>query len=76
MKKYAVTWSKTYYAHGEEVIEANSRVEAEEVVEENIGDYEGSIQWYPDENIIEAFELKYYGTQNQDTEKDVKWDIK
>ncbi len=58
MKKYAVTWSKTYYAHGEEVIEANSRVEAEEMIEENIGDYEGSMQWSPDENTVEAFELK------------------
>ena len=58
MKKFAVTWSKTYYAHGEEVIEANSRVEAEEMVEENIGDYEGSMQWIPEENTVEAFELE------------------
>ena len=58
MKKYAVTWSKTYYAHGEEVIEANSRVEAEEMVEENLGDYEGSMQWNPDENTVEAFVLE------------------
>ncbi len=62
MKKYAVTWSKTYYAHGEKVVEANSRVEAEEMIEEmieeNIGDYEGSMQWNPDENTVEAFELK------------------
>jgi len=58
MKKYAVTWSKTYYVHGEQIIEANSRVEAEEIAEDNIGDYEGSMQWNPDENTVEAFELK------------------
>jgi len=58
MKKYAVTWSKTYYAHGEKVVEANSRVEAEEMIEENIGDYEGSMQWNPNENTVEAFELE------------------
>ena len=58
MKKYAVTWSKTYYVHGEKVVKANSRVEAEEMVEENIGDYEGSMQWNPDQTTVEAFELK------------------
>lgn len=55
--KYTVTWSKSYYACGEEVIEANSKVEAEQIVKENIGNYEGSIQWIPDENTVEAFEL-------------------
>jgi len=58
MKKFAVTWSKTYYSHGEQIIEANSRVEAEEIAEDNIGDYEGSMQWNPNETTVEAFELK------------------
>jgi hypothetical protein len=58
MKKYAVTWSKTYYAHGEKIIMANSRVEAEEIAEDNMGDYEGSMQYDPNENYVEAFELK------------------
>ena len=58
MKKYTVTWSKTYYAHGEQIIEANSRVEAEEIAEDNIGNYEGSMQWSPEQNTIEATELQ------------------
>lgn len=58
MGKYAVTWSKAYYAHGEVIIEANSRVEAEEIADDNIGDYEGSMQYNPDQNYIEAFELE------------------
>jgi hypothetical protein len=58
MEKYAVKWSKAYYAHGEVIIEANSRVEAEEIAEDNIGDYEGSMQYNPDQNYIEAFELE------------------
>ena len=57
-KKFAVTWSKAYYVCGEEIIEANSRVEAEEIADNNIGDYEGSMQYNPDQNYIEAFELK------------------
>ncbi len=57
-KKFAVTWSKAYYVCGEEIIEANSRVEAEEIAEDNIGDYEGSMQWNPNETTVEAFELK------------------
>lgn len=58
MKKFAVSWCKTYYSHGETIIEANSRVEAEEIAENNIGDYEGSMQWNPDETTVEAFFLK------------------
>ena len=57
-QKYAVTWSKTYYAHGEVIIEADSRVEAEEIAENQIGDFEGSLQWNPDQDTVEAFELK------------------
>ena len=58
MKTFTVSWSKTYYVRGEEVIEANSKAEAEEIAEQNIGDYEGPMQWNPDESILEAFYLK------------------
>jgi len=58
MKKFAVTWSKVYVAHGEEVVEADSRVDAEEMVENKIGNLEGSMQYKPDGNYVEAFELK------------------
>ena len=58
MKKYAVTWSKTYYAHGEEVVTAKSETDAQEIIENKIGDLEGSMQWNPDETYVEAMELK------------------
>jgi|TARA_R110000737_G_scaffold133914_1_gene165345 hypothetical protein len=58
MKLYTVTWSKTYYTHGEEIIEARSRVEAEEIAQRNSGDYEGSMLWNPDETTAEACFLK------------------
>ena len=57
-QRYFVSWSKTYYANGEQIVEANSKAEAEGMVEENIGDLEGSLQWNPNQNIIEAFKLK------------------
>ena len=57
-KKFAVAWTKNYTAHGEEIIEAKSRVEAEFIMDERIGDLTGSMQYHPDNNYIEAFELK------------------
>ena len=54
MKKYKVSWSKTYYASGEVEIEAESEEDARIIVEENSGDYEGSMQYDPNENYIEV----------------------
>ena len=56
MKKYKVSWSKTYYASGEVEVEATSRMDAELKVEEKIGDYEGSMQYNPDEDYVEVVE--------------------
>ena len=58
MNRYIVTWSKTYHIRGEEIVEAHSRLEAEDEVEEKIGDYEGSLHWDPDANFVEAIELR------------------
>ena len=63
MKKYKVSWGKTYYASGEVEVEATSRMDAELKVEENIGNYEGSMQYDPNENYIEAEEIKSITTQ-------------
>ena len=63
MSKYKVTWSKTYYASGEVEVEATSRMDAELKVEENIGDYEGSMQYNPDEDYVDAVEVKSITTQ-------------
>ena len=54
MPKYAVTWSKTYYASGSVEIDANSNEEAEQIVRERMGDYEGSSQYDPDRDFVES----------------------
>jgi hypothetical protein len=46
--KYEVQWSKRYYAAGTVEIEADSPEEAERITLENIGNYEGSMQYEPD----------------------------
>ena len=56
MNKYIVIWSKTYRYSGEEIVEANSLLEAEEEVEEKLGDYTGSLK--SNETSVEATELK------------------
>ena len=60
MPKYEVTWSKTYYASGSVEIEANSSEDAEELVRERMGDYEGSMQYDADRDFVEAYEPKKY----------------
>ena len=56
MKKYKISWCKTYYSSGEVEIEAESEEDAQIIAEENIGDYEGSMQYEPNENYIEVEE--------------------
>lgn len=51
-KKYIVAWSKVYCASGAVEVEADNEEEAERIVDEQIGDYEGSMQYHPDENEI------------------------
>lgn len=56
MPKYKVSWSKAYYMNGSCEIEADSPEEACEKMDTIIGDQEGSMQYYPDDNIIEVDE--------------------
>ena len=64
MTKYKVDWSKTYIASGTVEIEAESEMDAEIIAEENIGNYEGSMQYDPNENYIEVVgEVKSITTQ-------------
>lgn len=55
MPKYIVYWSKVYYASGEEVVEAESADEAEDIVRDNLGDYTGSMQYDPDSDYVECY---------------------
>ena len=64
MKKYSVTWTKLYYSYGEEIVYAHDRVGAEKIVEDKIGDLEGSMQYISDEDYVEAFELTEFGSRN------------
>ena len=55
MNKYTVAWCKTYYSHGTEEIPAENSEEAEKIALENIGDYEGSMQYDPNEDYIDVY---------------------
>ena len=52
-KTYSVAWTKTYHRIGQESITAYSEEEAEEIMDNMIGNLEGSIHWDPDLNTIE-----------------------
>ena len=59
MKKYQFYWIKNYFTTGCEIIEANSEEEASELAFNSIGDYENSMQHYPDDDeILDIFEYK------------------
>ena len=54
--KYKMAWSKAYYINGTTEIEANSQVDAIRKMDTIIGDQEGPMQYYPDDNTIEIEE--------------------
>lgn len=49
-----VMWSKTYIASGVEQVRASTAESAEEQVAERLGDLEGSQQYDPDQDTVEA----------------------
>ena len=59
MNTYSIYWAKTYFRTGRLKIEAESEEDAYEKVDEMIGDLEGSLQYCPDENLIEINEVEY-----------------
>jgi type VI protein secretion system component VasF len=52
MKKYRVTWSKSYWATGELFVEAHNEGEAGDIVLEKIGDLAGKMEYNPREDEI------------------------
>jgi|APSaa5957512535_1039671.scaffolds.fasta_scaffold181570_2 hypothetical protein len=52
MKKYRVTWSKSYWATGDVVVEADSEEKAGDIVLEKIGDLAGKMEYNPREDEI------------------------
>ena len=57
MPKYKVEWIKTYYVSGTKEIEANNRLEAENIAHADIGDWQGAMQYDPDKNYVDAVAL-------------------
>ena len=55
MESYKVYWTKRYYTSGTTKIEAGSFTEAEAVALFEIGDYEGSMQYDPDGDEVQAY---------------------
>ncbi len=53
MKKYKVCWSKAYYMSGEVIIDAIDEDDAFQIVDCNIGDYVGNMQYSPIDNTID-----------------------
>jgi hypothetical protein len=58
MPNYVVTWNKTYHASGFVEVEADSSENAEEIVRDRIGDYEGHMEYDPDKDFVESYEQK------------------
>jgi hypothetical protein len=48
MRKYKVMWSKAYYASGVVEVEAEHPDDAHDKVANEMGDFEGSMQYDPD----------------------------
>ena len=57
MPKFKVYWSKAYYRNGSTVLEADDAAHAYDLADEQIGDWIGSLQYYPDDNMIDIEEL-------------------
>jgi len=55
MPKYKVYWTKTYHSYGDIEVEATSFSEAQNIVRDEIGNYEGSIQYDPDADQVKAY---------------------
>jgi hypothetical protein len=55
MGTYKVYWIKTYTTSGTVEVEADSFADAEAAVSMEIGDYTGSMQYQPQDDIIEAY---------------------
>jgi hypothetical protein len=56
MKKYRVYWTKRYWVSGDLVVEADNEEHAQHIVNLKIGDLEGSMQYDPFQDEIEAVE--------------------
>lgn len=56
LRTFTVRWAKTYVHSGVEEVRAIDEGEAKEAVAKKIGDLEGSSQYLPDQDVVEAHE--------------------
>jgi hypothetical protein len=56
-KKFRVGWYKSYYRTGEVIVEAVSWEEAERIVLDHMGNFEGSLQSGDDDEITSCIEV-------------------
>ena len=54
-KIYEIAWVKNYHMGNSVLIEAETEEEALEIARDNIGNYEGSMQYDPDEDWVESW---------------------
>lgn len=57
MNKYRICWSKAYTCSGETVMEADSITDAHSKADDEIGNWEGSRQYHPEDNDIDVFPM-------------------
>jgi hypothetical protein len=55
LKTYLISWMKYYWAGGEKEIEAPTEEEAIQIARDNIGGYDGHMEWDYDKNFIESW---------------------
>ena len=55
VKTYEIAWVKNYHIANSVPIEAKTEEEALEIARNNIGNYEGSMQYDPDEDWVESW---------------------
>ena len=55
VKTYQIAWVKNYHMGNSVLIEAETEEEAWQIARDNIGNYEGSMQYDPDEDWVESW---------------------
>ena len=55
VKTYQIAWVKNYHMGNSVLIEAETEEEALQIARDNIGNYEGSMQYDPDEDWVESW---------------------
>lgn len=58
--EFLISWSKTYVATGEFVLQADNEEHAYELAEEQLGNQEGSMQYVPERDTIEVEQNKHW----------------